>query len=259
MNAREEIRRLYARRPIAGVEVLCYRTSVSAAPQVRRNIGKDILDISPGGARVRILERLQKGDQITLELKERESGEAFRARGEVRWCAQDAAGQLFVGGLQFNEVYTPVGRRERFTVGKGPAAQVAEAGSPSGAMEKRLAPRFQVDDYIVTCLKQGALSSLGLKRNLARTVFNLSRRGAQIGVVEALQPGDLVLFTLHLNKFSDTLESQGEVRWCRPDAKVGGSNYQAGVQFLNLPEEKRKMIDFMKGWFTSYQAKHKKG
>lgn len=250
-----EARRLHPRRTISGVEVLCYRTSVTAAPQLRRNIGQGILDISPGGARVRVLERVQKGDQVTFELKDLSTGEAFRARGQVRWCAPDRS--VHLAGLQFSEIYTPIGRREKFTVG-APAAPAFVPVAPASTLEKRLAPRFEVDDYIVTCLKQGALSSLGLKRNLARAVHNISRKGVQIALSDPLDAGDLVLFTLHLNKFADTLECQGEVRWCRPDSGAEGSKFSAGIQFLNLPDDKRKMIDFMRGWFTSYQHRHRR-
>jgi hypothetical protein len=242
--ANPETRRAHPRRVLAGVDLACYRTAPGPEPQARRNIGRELLDISPGGARVRVSEPLPKGEKVTLELRDPRSGETFRARGEVRWCATGGAGLSFghTAGLQFLEVYTPVGQRERFTRG------AAAGPSPGvGPAEKRAAHRFTVQDYIVTVLRQGVLASEGLKRNLARQVLDLSRAGAQILVSEPLEPGTLVRFALHFNALSDALESSGEIRWCRPD---GSMCYRAGLRFVNLPEERRRMIDFLRKRFS---------
>jgi c-di-GMP-binding flagellar brake protein YcgR len=242
--ANPETRRAHPRRVLAGVDLACYRTVPGPEPQARRNIGRELVDISPGGARVRVSEPLPAGERVTLELRERTSGETFRARGEVRWCATRRAGVAsghFVG-LQFLEVYTPVGRRERFTV-----AVAADPEPHVAPAEKRAAERFSIQDYIVTVLRQGVLASDGLKRNLAREVLDLSRVGAQVLVSEPLEPGTLVRFALHFNALSDSLESSGEVRWCRPD---GSMRYRAGIRFVNLPEDRRRMIDFLRKRFS---------
>jgi hypothetical protein len=244
-------RRVHPRRPIAGVDLFCYRASASPAPQIRQNIGNEIVDISQGGARIRVREVVSKGETITLELKDRKSGESFRARGEVRWCSTRPIGtpSSFFLGVQFSEVYTPMEQRDRFTTGQLPKPQ--EPVNPLRSSEKRAALRFAVDDYLVTLIRQGTLSTQGLKRNLARQVINLSRTGAQLSVSEVLEPGLLVHFTIHLNKFADGLETAGEVRWCRAE----GGDYLLGLRFVNLPEEKRKMIDFMTKWFSTRQKK----
>lgn len=238
-------RRAHPRRAIAEVDLYCYRASASVVPQMRQNIGDSILDISPGGARVRLSQAVAKGDTITLELKDRRSGESFRARGLVRWSAARAGnGAGHYAGIQFSEVYTPVGQREKFTLGAAP--KPADADILLRPSEKRISLRFQIDDYVVALVRQGTLSSEGIKRNLARNVADLSRTGVQLGVTEPLDPGTLVRFTLHLNKFADALEAAGEVRWCRPD----GAHYLAGLRFVNLSEDRKKMIDFMTKWFT---------
>src|SRR5205814_2295201 len=51
-----DTRREFPRRSVRNVEMFCYRASPSATPQMRRNIGAEILDISQGGARVRVSE-----------------------------------------------------------------------------------------------------------------------------------------------------------------------------------------------------------
>ncbi len=240
-------RRVYPRRSLAGVDLLCYRIAEASVPQPRKNIGADIVDISQGGARLRLVEPMIQGESLTLEIRDRRSGESFRARGEVRWCAPGESRGHTVG-LQFSEIYTPVGRRERFTT--GPRAEAGDRPRTSTVFEKRKAPRFAVDDYVVTCLPRGPLSTAGLKRNVARDVLDLSRRGVRLSVSEALKPGTCLHFALHMNRFADTLEATAEVRWCRSDPRQEGTSFVAGLNFLDLPEDKRKMIDFMAGWFA---------
>ena len=75
-----DTRRAFPRRSVRDVDMFCYRASPSAAPQLRRNIGSEILDISQGGARVRVNEAVGRGETVTLELRDRASGESFRAR-----------------------------------------------------------------------------------------------------------------------------------------------------------------------------------
>jgi c-di-GMP-binding flagellar brake protein YcgR len=236
-------RRVHPRRVIPGVDLFCYRASASVTPQMRQNIGVEIMDISPGGARLRLNQSILKGDTITVEIRDPRNQESFRARGQIRWSASRPGNGAHFAGVQFSEVYTPVGQREKFTLGAAVKAPEDIVLRPS---EKRTALRFAVDDYVVTCVRQGSLSGEGLKRNLARNVVDLSRTGVQISMSEPLDPGTLVRMTLHLNQFADALESPGEVRWSRPD----GAHYRSGIRFVNLSEDRRKMIDFMTKWFT---------
>src|SRR5687768_823768 len=122
MAPEQDTRRAFPRRRVPNVDMFCYRASPSATPQMRRNIGAEILDISQGGARVRVSEAVGRGETVTLELRDRSSGEAFRARGEVRWAVSAGLGHLL--GVQFSEHYTPVGEREVFTTGATPTVKL---------------------------------------------------------------------------------------------------------------------------------------
>lgn len=253
-----DTRRAYPRRSVRDVDMFCYRASPSAAPQMRRNIGSEILDISQGGARVRVNEAVGRGETVTLELRDRASGESFRARGEVRWAVSAGLGHLL--GVQFSEHYTPVGPREVFTTGASPTTRTvpdkdAAADIVLAPEEKRKAERFALKDYTVTLYRQGTLASQGLKRNLGRTILDISATGAQLEVSETLEPGSLVQFTLHLSALSDSLDALAAVRWCRPDPGIAGSSYRAGLQFLNLGDAQRKKIEFMRKWFTKPKKK----
>jgi hypothetical protein len=253
-----DTRRAYPRRSVRDVDMFCYRASPSAAPQMRRNIGSEIVDISQGGARVRVNEAVGRGETITLELRDRASGESFRARGEVRWAVSAGLGHLL--GVQFSEHYTPVGAREVFTTGTATATKTATAKDASADIvlapeEKRKAERFGLKDYTVTLYRQGTLAAQGLKRNLGRTILDISATGAQLEVSETLEPGALVQFTLHLSALSDSLDALAAIRWCRPDPGIAGSSYRTGLQFLNLGDAQRKKIEFMRKWFTKAKKK----
>lgn len=260
MPTAPETRRAYPRRRLSNVEMYCYRASPSIIPQFRRNIGSEIVDISPGGAQVRVSEPVGRGETVTLELRDRASGESFRARGEVRWTATATSGVLL--GVQFSEHYTPVGTRESFT-GSAAAAAVKPAPAPGGESEdivlappeKRAAVRFALYDYVITVYRQGALAAQGLKKNLGRSVLDISQSGAQLEVSESLEPGSLVQFTLHLNALSDSLDALAAIRWSRPDAGTAGGAYRCGLQFLNLGDVQRKKIEFMRKWFTRPKRK----
>jgi len=259
MTPTPDTRRAHPRRRVSNVEMYCYRASPSVVPQFRRNIGSEIVDISPGGARVRVSEPVGRGETVTLELRDRASGESFRARGEVRWAATAGPGALL--GVQFSEHYTPVGTRENFT---GSVATAVKAAPPAPAAvedivlapeEKRKAVRFALYDYVITVYRQGALAASGLKKNVGRSVLDISQSGVQLEVSESLEAGALVQFTLHLNALSDSLDALAAVRWCRPDPSIAGTSYRTGLQFLNLGESQRKKIEFMRKWFTRPRKK----
>ncbi len=237
-------RRSAPRRKALGLEMFCYRASASATPQMRRNIGQELLDISVGGARVRVTELVSRGESVTLELKDRQSGEAFRARGEVRWVS--SAGLAHYAGLQFREHYSPLELREYFATGTRPEAADIVLRPP----EKRKADRFRIRDCSATIFRQGSLAQQGIKRNLVREVGDLSSSGAKVTLVETLEPGALVQFNLSFSSMPDTLDVLAAVRWCKPDTGTAGTSFHCGLQFLNLSEDRRKKIEFMRKWFS---------
>ena len=257
MASDQETRRAFPRRSVPNVDMFFYRASPSATPQMRKNIVSEILDISQGGARVRVSEAVNRGETVTLELRDRSSGESFRARGEVRWSVTAGLGHLL--GVQFSEHYTPMATREAFTIGaaapKTEPATRLDVRISLNTDEKRKAERFALKDYTVTLYRQGTLAPQGLKRNLGRTILDLSASGAQLEVTEPLETGSLVQLTLHLTSLSDTLDALAAVRWCRPDHSVAGAGYLTGLQFLNLGDPQRKKIEFMRKWFTKPKKK----
>lgn len=254
MVEKTDPRRTSPRRVVGGMDLFCYKAALSEVPQTRANLGRELEDISPGGARIKVSEPIGEGESLTIELKDRRSGESFRARGEVRWCETLLAGsgQSHFVGVQFKEHYSPVELRDKFTLGSAP--RLPGTAAPA-AVEKRKTARFKLEDYVVTCIRQGTLSGQGLKRNIAREVVDLSANGAQVTSLEKMEPGALVLFTLHFNTFGDQLETLAAARWSKLDTSVGGQTFRVGLEFVRLPEAGRKKIEFMRNWFEKRRAR----
>ncbi len=275
--------RRHSRRSTAGFSLVAYKTQASSAYARRKNIGEAVLDISAGGLRLRISEPLIKGDSVTIEIKELATGDVFHARGDVRWTdLREADGKKeYFCGLQFVEIFTAMGKREKFFYGNPGILQAKPAsdsatqlksvkaaipGQPTTNMTQPIAAavsdgrkseRFQIDDYTVNVFRSGLLSSVGLRKNLVSDVIDVSRGGAMMICMEKITVGSKLAFTLHLNKFADTFESEAEVVWVKEGPTPDGFGFFTGVQFVSLSPEKRKLIDYMMSWFTSYQAKYK--
>jgi c-di-GMP-binding flagellar brake protein YcgR len=262
MGATKEIRK-HPRRSTEGMTLTCYRTQPMAAYQPRRNIGEAVLDISAGGCRVRITEHILQGAGLTIELKD--GDDKFHAHGQVRWIEpKDVGGRAaFIAGVQFSEILTPLTKREKFFLGKAALAAVPAAETtPRGGTRVTTptvgpAARFKVDDYVVTAFRAGLLSTVGLRKNLAMEVVDLSRTGAQIVSMEKLPLGTRVSFTLHLNKFADTFETDADVIWTKEGKDATGTFYYTGLQFGEMAPAKAKLVEYMMSWFTSYQAKYR--
>jgi c-di-GMP-binding flagellar brake protein YcgR len=258
--------RRHSRRKAEGYTLVAYRTQAMSATRPRRNIGEAVLDISAGGVRLRVAEAVERGTSVTIEIKDLASGEVLHARGDVRWTeSKELEGKAaYFIGVQFAEIFTPIAKRDRFFYGGGAlaakpaAATVKPLPAPEpAAPEPRRAERFQVDDYVVTAFRAGLLSTVGLRKNLATEVVDLSKSGAQIVCREKLAAGSKIQFALHLNKFGDTFESEAEVVWVKEGESPEGTVYFTGIAFGAMTPAKQRQVDYMMSWFTSYQRRHK--
>ncbi|MBI4566083.1 MAG: PilZ domain-containing protein [Planctomycetes bacterium] len=270
------------RRKVEGYVLGCYRsTDLSGVSRLRHNIGLDILDIGAGGARLRLSEPVERSTSLTLQIKESGTEELFHAVGDVTWVeAGHSTGRpTWTVGVQFDEIFTPLAKRDRFFFGKGAESRTAPPPAKTETVARpaeknrtpgdranveppktpvgpsgRKAERFQIDDHKVTVTRAGPFWSLGRKRNLAVGVVNLSMTGAQIQCVEELKPGTQIQFSLHLTKFADTFQAEGTVvrTWKKPPA------WYAGIRFELVEARQQKLLDYMASWFTSHQARFRK-
>ena len=137
----------------------------------------------------------------------------------------------------------------------GPAASPGDTPAPAKGSERRRHNRFEIEDASVQLYKEGLLAFIGVgKGNLARAAIDLSEGGAQFLVHERLAPGTKVKIKIGVEKFNDTVEASGIVRWCFQSAKKK-EDFYVGVQFSDLQNSQARMLAAMRDWFTSPQFK----
>jgi hypothetical protein len=120
--------------------------------------------------------------------------------------------------------------------------------------EFRQYPRFKLEDARATLCLKGFLTSIGLGKNLALGAVNLSEGGVLLLASRSLEAGTTVEVQVVLEKHGDTVQSQGEVRWCFQNAR-NAKEYYVGIMFTNLPDIEKKKIAKMREWFTSAEYK----
>jgi len=125
----------------------------------------------------------------------------------------------------------------------------------SKGSERRRHNRFEIDDSSAQLYKEGLLTFIGVgKGNLARAAIDLSEGGGQFLVHERLAPGTKVKVKIGVEKFKDTIEASGVVRWCFQSAK-NKEDFYVGVQFSGLEGAQSRKLAAMREWFTSPQYK----
>lgn len=125
--------------------------------------------------------------------------------------------------------------------------------------EKRKHKRFKLDNYSVECARKSILTAIGLKKNIAHELFDISGGGARLVVGEHLPLDTRVSVRVDLHQFNDSIETTGKIAWIRNVAPTGAGTktYQVGVRFDDPESKEAKKIDYMKTWFLSPQAQAK--
>ena len=122
---------------------------------------------------------------------------------------------------------------------------------PSSKSDRRDQPRFEVDEAKATLFKEGLLTKLGLgKSNKAYYAMNLSEDGVALLLTERLVPGTRVRVRIEIDKFKDTIEASGVIRWCRQSTERT-EDFLAGVEFIALKDAQRRKISLMRKCFQA--------
>ena len=135
-----------------------------------------------------------------------------------------------------------------------PRPQQTTPRDPHEASDKnrRNHPRFRVDGATISLYREGLLTALGLGRsNKGRAALDLSETGARVLVTEHLAPGAKVRLKIDMEKYKDSIEVEGVVRWCVPTKK----DFQAGIMFSETGQAVRRKIAAMHDWFASPEYK----
>jgi hypothetical protein len=126
---------------------------------------------------------------------------------------------------------------------------------PPKGSERRRHGRFEVDQVSSHLYKDGILALIGVGRgNLARATIDVSEGGAQLLVHERLPAGTKVRVKIAIEKYKDTIEASGVIRWCYQSAKKK-EDFFVGVQFDEMTNAQTHKVKLMRDWFTSPQFK----
>jgi len=243
------------RRGGAGFVLTCtHVTATRGHTALRPNLALELRDLGWGGIQFVATDPLRPPCALSVQIKDPSTGGIFHARGNVTWCdtRRVVGREIHVVGVKFDEIYTPMATCTWFFQGPEPPAPAASpvigAGLPN---PRRRRERFPVDDYFVSVSRETPYGSSAKPVNLAFRLVDLSLTGAQVVCTDLLDPGSKVRFILHLNRFSDMLQTTAEVVWSRRTASRGGRAWSVGLQFKFLDRNAQKLLEYMMNWFTS--------
>lgn len=95
-------RRAHVRFPVPGARVLLYREGFLAALGLgRNNKGREVCDLSEGGARVQVTERLAPETRVRFRITLEKLPDPIEIGGVVRWCNRKGAN--YEAGIMFDK------------------------------------------------------------------------------------------------------------------------------------------------------------
>ena len=129
------------------------------------------------------------------------------------------------------------------------------AYSKSTRQELRRYLRFRIEDASAELFIKGFFTSFGLGRvNKGRAAINLSEGGVMLLVRETIPVDTKVMIRIDMEKYEDTIEATGVVKWCEQSAR-SDKDFYAGIEFTGLGDADLKKISKMRQWFTSPEYK----
>lgn len=122
-------------------------------------------------------------------------------------------------------------------------------------LEKRRYRRFQISDYRFQLFRYDFFNTLGLRRNIAKQIVDISEGGIKLIADKLVDSGAKVIFNLHLPKFAESLEAKGIVKWARSLYEQG--SYELGIEFTSISEQDKSKIRHMQRYFVSPEGRLK--
>jgi hypothetical protein len=231
-----------------GAKVACF----SAEHQSQHdsyNFASHLVDVGLGGMCILSVGRLRDGVRMNVDIFFPQHQGGLKAIAKVKWSREiDYRGKtLFMTGLEF------VGRPE-FTGRALDAVRGREHRIETtvrmARFERRRHERHRVAIAEITCMPSGLLASLGLARNPARSLIDLSRSGAQVSVNKPLETGEYVRVRIRIPRVGDILTMTGRVQWCHADSRAPKKDrWVVGIAFRDVPAKSREILDGLRQWF----------
>ncbi len=227
-------RRRFQRGPLtAGWEVSCSRAHSAES----RNLSLRLIDLSPAGASLETVGRLEDGLEVTLSLSALGGSDRFRALATVIWSqtvALEPSPRHFAG-LRFVRVLEAQGDSFGFIAGAGASPAV-----PSDP--RRRDKRFFPPGAAVEINTPDLWTRLGLRGKASTRLQDLSRGGVRIACSRELAPGTSVTIVIELLRPPVRLVAPGEVKWCRRDEADPKGRWNAGIAFRQVSPRDEEVL-----------------
>jgi c-di-GMP-binding flagellar brake protein YcgR len=237
-----ERRKSYRIKPDSGFVCTLMSAEYEGHPGAAPNLATRLLDVSSGGACLVTVGRLRERVPLILDIHVPQALARFKARASVRWSEtlERRGRTAHVAGLRIDRVLESYGDRLSFLGGR------RDPAPPPPVEPQRRFKRFCPKDARVSCEPHGLARSLGIRREVALHLRDLSQGGAQVVCSRRLAPGRRVDLRLEVPAARTALSAEAQVRWCRRDTLSLESRWHAGLVFKRISpedEERLKALD----------------
>ncbi len=104
-------RRKYARFQVASTQVILHRDGLLRVLNLGSNKARKVCDLSKGGARVLVTEKLDVDQKVRLKITLEKYQDQIDISGEVKWCFPSTNRKDFFAGIQFTPENPVVARK----------------------------------------------------------------------------------------------------------------------------------------------------
>jgi Tfp pilus assembly protein PilZ len=96
-------RRKFARFQVASTQVILHREGFLSALNLGSNKARKVCDLSQGGARILVTEKLELTQKVKLKITLEKYRDQIEIGGEVKWCFPSTNRKDFYVGIKFSD------------------------------------------------------------------------------------------------------------------------------------------------------------
>ena len=102
MAVRPDNRRRHTRFQVASTQVILHRDGFLSALSLGSNKARKVCDLSQGGARILVTEKLNEGQKVRLKITLEKYQDEIEIGGQVMWCFPSTNRKDFFVGIKFS-------------------------------------------------------------------------------------------------------------------------------------------------------------
>jgi hypothetical protein len=211
--------------------IQCYTADFVENPLHRTNLALRCLDLSARGACIVTPGRLRVGAPIVVSIDVPDTATRFRGKAVVRWSqsVEKQGREAHVAGMEILEVLESDGERVAFLSGG--------ARTLLPAQDRQKHRRALVSEAEVTCTVSGLMGSLGLSRNVAKSLVDISESGCKLILEKKVEPGHHVKLHFNFKHPALKVDTEGIIQRCDRDTLQLAPKYDTEVEFQNMGNE----------------------